>query len=135
MRLFWTLRSLPELNHLDEQQKREVIRASMTWRHHLRMSMKVLLGATFFGMLPGSYLARGGDPWVIVITIMLSGAVAGLFVFQLEMANIRRSLRRFLFDHFRGKRLPVCLRCGYDLTDNQTDRCPECGANVVMPEK
>jgi hypothetical protein len=41
-------------------------------------------------------------------------------------AAIRRHLRRYL----NGMGLRTCLACGYDLTGNRSDTCPECGTAI-----
>jgi hypothetical protein len=55
--------------------------------------------------------------WPIVL-------VAVLMMLLLTRGPLRR---------YRWKRQGKCMRCGYDLRGNPSDRCPECGAAVTSP--
>jgi predicted amidophosphoribosyltransferase len=41
----------------------------------------------------------------------------------LNRKRIQRSLRQQLLT----AGIPICIACGYDLTANESGRCPECG--------
>jgi hypothetical protein len=47
---------------------------------------------------------------------------AGVFLFMLRM-YMRPRLRAALIEGG----VPICLKCGYDLRENETGICPECG--------
>lgn len=68
------------------------------------------------GVSPGWRTALG---WVIVVATVL----ACWFLILAFRKTIRRSIRQALVD----SGLPCCLSCGYDLTGNESGRCPECG--------
>ncbi len=135
MRFFWTFRSLPELNHLTEEQKQQVIRSAVTGKVRRALAFKVVAAGVFFGGISAAVFANWAAVAMGAVAAVLFGAFIGALTFQVEMTDIRLTLRRFLFEHFRGEKLPVCFRCGYNLTGNPTDRCPECGANVRVPQK
>lgn len=135
MKFFWTFRSLPELNHLTEDEKSRVIRSAAPLDSRIGLSGTVVSAGLCAGTVAAGIFAGGMGLVAISLTFLIAALLGGVLMFQFQMRRIRLSLRLFLFEHFRGRKLPVCLRCGYDLTGNATDRCPECGANVVMPEK
>lgn len=50
--------------------------------------------------------------------------------YQFSLIRIRGQLRIDLERRMRsGEKLPVCIRCGYAISD-RVERCPECGAAV-----
>jgi hypothetical protein len=51
--------------------------------------------------------------------------LAVLFAFYPALAFIRGPLRRR-----RRPRKGLCIKCGYDLTGNESGICPECGTEV-----
>ncbi len=135
MRFFWTFRSLPELNHLTDEQKQQVIHRAVTGKARRALAYKVMVAAVFFGGISATVFIDWAGVAMGSLSAMLFGTCVAALTFQVEMWDIRLALRLFLFEHFRGEKLPVCLRCGYDLTGNETDRCPECGANILMPKR
>ena len=40
----------------------------------------------------------------------------------------RHRYRRFLRKSLNAMGIPICMKCGYDLTGNQSGVCPECGS-------
>lgn len=45
---------------------------------------------------------------------------------------LRGRARLFLRHALLAMGEPICIRCGYDMTDNTTGRCPECGRYVEI---
>lgn len=43
-------------------------------------------------------------------------------------------LERELGDRWYYKASPICRQCGYDLTGNESKRCPECGTEFTFKE-
>ena len=63
----------------------------------------------------------------VVSVLAVAGAAFGLFLVFRRF--IQRSLRRQLNENG----VPTCVACGYDLSDLEPDRCPECGSAVQTP--
>ena len=40
----------------------------------------------------------------------------------------RHRYRRFLRERLNSQGIPICMKCGYDLTGNVSGICPECGS-------
>lgn len=55
------------------------------------------------------------------------GVVAIVWAMRLRQGSVSRSLRRQL----NALAEPTCLSCGYDLTGNESGRCPECGYSTA----
>lgn len=65
---------------------------------------------------------RGGKPgWILYMPLYLIAASLAMLSVGLLVAPIRR---------FRRVRRGGCLRCGYDLTANESGVCPECGTSI-----
>ena len=62
--------------------------------------------------------------FMLTVTCFMIGFILlPLLVFQ---SRIRRDLRRQLFEQGH----PICIPCGYNLTGNDSGRCPECGWEI-----
>ncbi|HKQ47296.1 MAG TPA: hypothetical protein VJZ71_04400 [Phycisphaerae bacterium] len=88
----------------------------------------------------------GSPPWVAqtlrpVIDFSLPLYLAFLLLLWLGTSYfIAKLIRRFLLWKACYMELPLCPRCGYNLTGNTSGRCPECGQPVeinalVEPER
>ena len=42
----------------------------------------------------------------------------------------RHRYRRFLRERLNASGIPICMKCGYDLTGNESGVCPECGVEA-----
>ena len=133
MQFIWTFHSLPELNHLDDDQKRGLIARCVDWRIRAKLFGRSLLVGLFFAGVAMGIIAQW-TPWQFTLAAG-SCVLAGAFVlwFQFEFLRIRSALRAHLKQALQGQRLPVCLSCGYNLTGTTGDRCSECGASVILP--
>lgn len=135
MSLYWRISSFPELEHLSEQDRAQVIKRCVPWRIWLGLMVRCF--------------AVGG-----VCSLLLTGLAAGLLelpglsplfecslpvtlivLYQVQMILIRGSLRTFLEKAARTEPLTFCIGCGYNLIGNKSDRCPECGRNRAVAEK
>ena len=102
MHFVWSLNSLPELAHLEPQQRRELIARCAPWGIRLRLiGLCVLLGFPG-GLMPAALVIRymassAASPWLILgllLSALLTGwAVVGAALFQFNMRRIRSSLR------------------------------------------
>ena len=54
----------------------------------------------------------------------------GLLVYQCGLIQIRGQMLIYLERAAKRERLPMCLKCGYDLTGNASGVCPECGKRI-----
>ena len=67
---------------------------------------------------------RHDDMWLLLF--------AGGGFWAMPTTSLDPELRQFILDQMKRtrqvrKRMPRCLRCGYDLRGQTTPRCPECG--------
>lgn len=66
------------------------------------------------------------EPWLLALAALyLPIAVVDFFLSE--------DRRRGVLGLERGRF--VCMRCGYDLTGNETGRCPECGLYTMVEPK
>lgn len=72
-------------------------------------------GAVLFGLLLG-WATRLCDPFIAANIGQVCGAVAGLVAGLLYRPRVRDPL--------------LCVQCGYNLTGNESMRCPECGQDI-----
>lgn len=42
----------------------------------------------------------------------------------------RRTMRRYFWQELAKRGKPICVRCGYNLTGNESGVCPECGTEI-----
>ncbi|GJM26853.1 MAG: hypothetical protein DHS20C16_32680 [Phycisphaerae bacterium] len=62
---------------------------------------------------------------------ILVGGIIGVLSIVLTMRIRHRSVRRSLRRQLIALSEPTCLACGYDLTGNESGRCPECGFSTA----
>lgn len=135
--MFWTIGQFPELDHLDEIQRREVLRR-VPWHCYPRLAGLSL----FRGFFIGAFVALGV---AIIFARFLSEDAAGAsalatfivtFVFLAirfylgDLENLRKIIRTEIAAAFKGQRLPFCFSCGYDFRNLAGNVCPECGHPV-----
>ena len=132
MALYWTFRSLPELNHLSDRERHHVLRTCAGFSAYFRLIRVALVyglgSAAISTMFLSSFMA-GGAALIIggIIAVLMTAAS-----YQFCMRIIRADLRMTLVNGFSGEKLPVCLGCGYDLKGIEGNRCPECGKGIVV---
>ena len=68
------------------------------------------------------------DPLLYVVSATTGGGVV-LLAMLLVRPRLRLKIRIAL--HREG--LPICIHCGYDTTDLDDPRCPECGRPILNP--
>ena len=95
--------------------------------------MRPRLIAMVFGLLPGWFVMRSSvlSSWYVgpLLGPMVIFAVPILGVFWLG----RRDLRRLLRQELNARGIPICMKCAYDLTSNESGVCPECGTKIEKP--
>ena len=131
--LYWLIRCTPESARFTESEPRtEAVFAAE--RAILPRFQLLILPAGLLAAWLGWQLGRELHLWLravpetvcffTVFALLSAAAVAGTWLVLRPMA--RRQLRTRLI----ACGVPICLRCGYDLTGNVSGRCPECGAAV-----
>jgi hypothetical protein len=126
------LRQFPELRMVDNpavarQAIRAVRRTTLFMVETWVLAIGAIVVALVLGSLAALLLNRLG---VAVSSTELSASLTcvalGLlpFVINRMTSRVRRyKLRHWLWAHG----YPTCLKCGYNLTGNQSSQCPECG--------
>jgi len=76
----------------------------------------VLMGIVLRDIVEGSRgIAQLKDPWTLTM-VMVYGSISGSTIAALWMSVL-----------WHAKEAVACVSCGYDLTDNASGVCPECG--------
>lgn len=65
-----------------------------------------------------------GNSWQNGLLLLVPWCIAAVVVWRVE----GRVVERYLWEDLKG----LCLSCGYDLTNNTSGVCPECGERVVV---
>lgn len=122
---------IPELQHFDTPKRRSdafgkalnqaVTRNPRYWL--FLIGFMAVMALMIF--LVDHMLGRHYAPFFILFE-MCWGAGAAFLPLIIFQRRIRRDLRRQLFEQGR----PICVPCGYDLTGNDSGRCPECGWRI-----
>lgn len=83
----------------------------------------IALSAAALSLIPGAN---------IVVLVLLRDAASR----QLKRAGIHLASATYRADVVaRMLRGEICRQCAYDLTGNQSGRCPECGAEILAEER
>lgn len=137
--MFWTIRSFPELQHLDEPTRSLLIRKCVPRRVMFRIwGNAICMGTVIAFVLRAALsaalsLALDGwvtvGPWPLAVLIPLG---IGL-VYAYHLVHIRGEMRIYLENARRRGPLPLCLNCGYSTTGLSSPVCPECGASIPPP--
>jgi uncharacterized paraquat-inducible protein A len=130
----WRTKLFPELLLLDGVAERnQLLRdAKRQMKHRGWYSAAVCVGVIASILAPQYFERRIGAYFSVARTRLLGILVTGLAVAAVVWAiqrlwykPLRDQIRRELIE--RG--IPVCLRCGYNLTGLSEPRCPECGTS------
>jgi hypothetical protein len=121
--MYWSIASFPELQHLEETDRRKILTNSGSRRILIRMVwLSITVGAILSVI---SMQIMGLLTWPILLAAFLFWAPA---VYQFQIILVRGQLRLYLERAARRQKLPLCLNCGYNIEGLQSERCPECGA-------
>lgn len=126
MKLYWRIRSFPELDHLTEQQKSTLLKQFVGWRLLTKQIARCLL----FGVVATALVASFS--WLFAFPV---GIAVALAIYLFEIGCVRVDLQTQIIEAYRGSQLPICLNCGYDLREIKTKQCPECGKGVRVKVK
>jgi hypothetical protein len=127
--MHWLISRFPELDHLEPDQRAHLLRQVPWWTYPLIIG-RAVIAALLIGVIAGVWLAAALGVSIAALAVMplAAGIATGLYGYQL--ARVRGVMRRAIADGFRGKRMPFCFECGYDLRGLDAPRCPECGSPV-----
>lgn len=126
MKLYWRIRSLPELDHLTNEQRSHLLKNN---------AKRTTLWAAIYALIAGisaTSVFGNSTSWPVAMPI---GVVTAVALYQYHMRSLRIDLQRQIIEAYRGKQLPICLKCGYDLRGTEAVACPECGAGVHVKLK
>lgn len=133
--MFWRFSEFPELQHLEPDQRRIVLR-KVAWWGYLRLMTFAFVVAVMLSVCVRVCLsvladvAPGVAGWMSLASFV--GFVA--IIYQVQMQSVRRSMRTTLIEALGNDRMPFCLACGYDMRGSPSGRCPECGLGLVNRE-
>ena len=132
MNLYWRLIDLPELGHLTEKEKRRILRQSFSRWYRIILYGRIAGVAIIFGIIVSVTLTSllnvpGSIGFIFFVTF---AALTAFALYQFWLIGVRGQIQREFITLLRGARLPVCLHCGYNLTNITQDACPECGAGI-----
>ncbi len=121
----------PELERFPtNKDAREAARA---WSKEQFRSLSFWVGLIGYTVLVG--LAVAGvlvliRHWILFPRSWFGGIVGGVTAGTGVAAMTwywRHRYRRFLRKRLNAAGIPICIKCGYDLTGNESGACPECG--------
>lgn len=133
--MYWRVSSLPELQHLSDDQRHQLLKERLGRGYSARLALRCLLRGLCFGLLAAfvvMLVAVGvsavPNAYTEVVIVVVSISITTLGLYQFNLIRIRGQLRIYLLaQREQGVRLPVCVNCGYAVQDGQAS-CPECGA-------
>lgn len=121
MKLYWRIRSLPELDHLSDEQRSQLLKS-----HVRRGTIGTILYSTILIIVAVRCL-YAFCPLPIALP---SGILLIVATHLYGIRSIRVAIQMQIIEMYRGQQLPICLNCGYDLRNIEVTQCPECGAAV-----
>lgn len=100
-------------------------RVTLAWL----LSVAVVIGPFVFLILGDRTRAwlLSLSPYAYILMVALPGALLGGCLLVLGFWLLRRPMRLSLRRQLNTQGIPTCLHCGYDMTGNTSDLCPECG--------
>ena len=137
--MYWTLSSLPELQHLTDAERKQVIAQSLGWKTRTFLIAKCIAVGMLTAIVCAILLNLAMDATKTPVDIVnqvnlislpiccLAGCIGS---YQVWILRFRRQLRRYLQERREaGEDVPVCFKCGYAIAHG-ISQCPECGEAV-----
>ena len=124
--MYWTITSFPELYHLSETDRRELLRRYGARRAMLWIGIRSLVFGLYAAIISAGVVAAAGlRP---IVAFLLVFPIWVVLIYQMQIIWIRGHMRIYLEETARSQKLPLCLNCGYSTQGLTRERCPECGA-------
>jgi len=137
--MYWRISSFPELDHLADDERRVLLRRYAGRKLMIGLLARSICGGVLLILLGGG-IAGSVFSWrpswpllVYLVPLLVPGAIA--LVYQYHLIRLRGALIVYLEEAARHQRLPMCLRCGYNLKGISGSRCPECGYRLNRTSK
>jgi hypothetical protein len=100
MKIYWSIRSVPELAELPEKNRKEILKKCGLTKFENRnirylfglLTLPFVLGGVTLGEICGGRI--GG-----VMGIVIGGAIGVLVMLQIEVCIVRSRVRKYLFTH------------------------------------
>lgn len=67
-----------------------------------------------------------------LVVLFLAATACTIGIHLVTITRIQRQIRRAIAEAAAGRRTPICLSCGFDCAESPGDRCPECGASLLI---
>lgn len=132
---WYYVRIYPELERCEDAFIRK--RALESAQHRLYTSAQVITAmCLLYSLVIISYVVLFTSTTVMSSPIYRYGIMAFGFLsaplgsFVIPIRLFRQRGRRFLREELHKRGIPICVRCGYNLTGCLSDRCPECGGVI-----
>jgi len=126
-----TSRLFPELDLARTPQERDEVYQAASGKVHRRWQFWVYVvvapSVVVVSLVLGVHMLRRALPWLPEFKTWMVGVVAGVVLPLTYNFAFRRPLRTLIRKELLARRVPVCVKCGYDLRGQETSRCPECG--------
>ncbi len=68
----------------------------------------------------------------MVLTGFFAGAVIGCFIYYWRFRNEKNQYQHFIEDACKNGKYPICFECKHKLNGNESDKCPNCGADIRL---
>jgi uncharacterized integral membrane protein len=121
---------LPELLRLESDTDRRLalqfVRKKAMWRVTVPGSVVLSIVCVLCAANATRFPALG----ILALTLPIAGAFVIGWVTMIIVER-SRTLRSALYQYLKENGVAICIGCGYDLTANVSDRCPECGEFVA----
>ena len=130
--MYWRMSSFPELDHLSDAERCELLRRRVILRGQIKLILLSLLSGVCGGVFTAGLFAsffNGG----FLLGWLVTAPLWSILVYQIYLIRIRGQLLLYLQTAASRQRLPMCLRCGYNLEGVTSGRCPECGTTIPKP--
>ena len=90
-------------------------------------ALAIVIGGCIIAIRACEFLERvlSLEPMIVVALVMLLVGALGSYSIVLVSAN---RVKQILRTELKDCGINVCLKCGYQLRDDFSDVCPECGA-------
>ncbi|MHC4990328.1 MAG: hypothetical protein ACYTGC_05045 [Planctomycetota bacterium] len=135
---YWSLSSIPELQHLPVRARRELLRRAVPMRTRVIMVVNPLLRGMIAQLIVVLLIAvtlGANRQEILVVAGLATIILVSLVSYLLQVRRIRGHIRREIIEQLAGERPPFCFGCGFDLRGTDAEQCPECGAPTVLPPK